>query len=118
MTGRPELYWLPRQADWSHKLTAASEWTEFRALAGARLDALETRSLDRKLQKFVPEPPASLATRPIRLAVLASSTADHLLPAIRVAGARRDLHIRTHMPDYGQYTTALMDRGSATPFKS
>jgi FkbH-like protein len=113
MAGNPELYWLPRQGDWSQRLGAASAWPEFCALARSRIDALETRSLDRKSQKLIPEPPAGLATRPIRLAVLASSTVDHLLPAIRVGGLRRDLYVRTHTPDYGQYTQALMDPRSS-----
>ena len=53
--------------------------------------------------------PSGLVSPPIRLAVLASSTVDHLLPAIRVGGLRRDLWIDIHTPDYGQYTQALMD---------
>ena len=109
----PELHWLPRQATWSQALAAcapgAEAWTNMCALARARIDALETRTLDRKRRLLVPEPPSGLVSPPIRLAVLASSTVDHLLPAIRVGGLRRDLWIDIHTPDYGQYTQALMD---------
>jgi FkbH-like protein len=110
---RPELFWLPRYADWLPGLGAASGWPELCDLARSRIDAVETRSLDRRLQRLVPEPPAGLTTRPVRLAVLASSTVDHLLPAIRVGGLRRDLYVRTHTPDYGQYARALMDPKSS-----
>ncbi len=111
----PELHWLPRQATWSQALAActpgAEAWPNLCALARARIDALETRTLDRRRLQLVPEPPANLVSPPIRLAVLASSTVDHLLPAIRVGGLRRDLWIDIHTPDYGQYTQALMDPG-------
>jgi FkbH-like protein len=108
----PELHWLPRQANWSQALALVvpgqEAWAALRALAGSRIDALETRTLDRKQRNLVPEPPA----QPIRLAVLASSTVDHLLPGIRVGGMRRDLWIETHTPPYGQYRQSLMDPDS------
>src|SRR5580658_10242816 len=108
----PELHWLPRQATWSQALASvapgADAWPALCALARSRIDALQTRSLDRKRQNLVPKPPTS----PIRLAVLASSTVDHLLPGIRVGGMRRDMWIETHTPPYGQYAQSLMDEGS------
>ncbi len=112
-----ELHWLPRQSTWSRALASAepgiNAWPNLCGLARARIDALETRSLDRRRQALVTEAPATAAAPPIRLAVLASSTVDHLLPAIRVGGLRRDLWIETHTPDYGQYTQALMDPASS-----
>jgi FkbH-like protein len=113
----PELHWLPRPSRWPQDLAliepGASVWPALCALARARIDALETRSLDRKRQRLLTEPPASMVTAPIRLAVLASSTVEHLLPAIRVAGMRRDLWIETFTPDYGQHVQALMDPASS-----
>ena len=113
----PELHWLPRRANWSRELAStepgAAAWSTLCALARARIDAPETRSLDRRRQTLVPELPAALVAPAIRLAVLASSTVDQLLPAIRVGGMRRDLWIDTHTPDYGQYTQALMDTESS-----
>jgi FkbH-like protein len=50
---------------------------------------------------------------PIRLAVLASATVDHLAPAIRVAGLRRHLRIEVQIGPYGQYRQDLFDRASA-----
>ena len=117
MMHSPELHWLPRQSSWSRELALAvhdgNAWRSLRALARSRIDALETRTLDRKRQALVRLPPPDLGAPPIRLAVLASSTVDHLLPAIRVGGLRRDLWIETFTPDYGQYTQALVDPGSA-----
>ena len=54
-----------------------------------------------------------LATKPVRLAVLGSSTLTHLLPAIRVAGLRRDIWIDTYENDYGQYWQELSEPDSA-----
>jgi len=112
----PDLHWLPTQATWSQVLGSvvpgAEAWPALCALARTRIDSLETRTLDRRRQRLVPEPPPGLAAPPIRLAILASSTVDHLLPAIRTGGMRRDLWIETHTPDYGQYTQALMDPAS------
>jgi len=112
----PELHWLPRQATWSQALASASTgpeaWPALCALARSRIDALETRTLDRKRQRLMAEPPAALISPPIRLAVLASSTVDHLLPGIRVGGMRCDLWIDIHTPPYGQYAQSLMDEAS------
>ena len=113
----PELHWLPHYATWSEALGTASPgpdaWPALCALARARIDALETRSLDRKRQRLIEAAPAGLVSPPIRLAVLASSTVDHLLAGIRVGGMRRDLWIETHTPDYGQTTQSLMDARSS-----
>lgn len=112
----PDLHWLPRPSTWSQDLAlpepGVAAWPALCALARARIDALETRSLDRKRQRLLAEPPQNLVAPPIRLGVLASATVDHLLPAIRVAGMRRDLWIETYTPDYGQHTQALMDPAS------
>jgi len=113
MTQFPELHWLPRHAAWTNDLAIAETWDALRALALFRLDAIETRALDRKLRARFADPPPGLPTRPVRLAVLASSTVDHLLAAIRVGGLRRDMHVSTFTPDYGQYARDLIDTGSS-----
>lgn len=108
----PALHWLPRHAAWSSELTTvpsgAEAWPALCALARHNLDALETRALDRHRARLIPEPPAGIAMPPVRLAVLASSTVDHLLAGIRAGGLRRDLWIETHTPDYGQYARSLI----------
>jgi FkbH-like protein len=110
-----ELYWLPENARWSEQLsalTSASGWDTLVGLARWRLSAMQTVQLDRRRARVMPSAPAGLATKQVRLAVLASSTVDHLLPAIRVGGVRRGIWVETYTPDYGQYAQALMDAGS------
>src|SRR5262245_15485771 len=48
----------------------------------------------------------------LRLAILASSTVDHLVPGIRVAGLRRRLWIDVHVGGYGQYRQDLLEAAS------
>ena len=116
MMHSPVLHWLPRPSSWSQELALVepgpTAWPALCNLARARIDTLETRSLDRRRQRLMQQPPEDLVAAPIRLAALASSTVDHLLPGIRVAGMRRDLWIETFTPDYGQHTQALMDPAS------
>src|SRR5262249_50090573 len=81
------------------------------SLAQYRLGFLETLQLDRALSQQPPEP--TLGFPLIRLAVLSSSTVDHLVPAIRVAGLRRGLLIQVHIGAYGQYRQDLLDRASS-----
>jgi hypothetical protein len=53
----------------------------------------------------------------VRLALLASGTADHLLPGIRVGGLRRGLRIAAHAGGYGQYRQELLDPGGLAAFR-
>jgi FkbH-like protein len=112
------MSWLPIAPDFRGDLRAAlgagkpGDCLEnLASLASYRLAFLETVQLDRALlQLDSKEAPGFL---PIRLALLASSTTDHLAPAIRVAGLRRRLLIDVHNGAYGQYRQDLLD--STTP---
>ena len=92
----PPLSWLPIAPDFRDDLRAALDQAKpvdglerLAALAAHRLGFLETVQLDRALARLdLKEAPGFQA---VRLAVLASSTIDHLPPAIRVAGLRRRL---------------------------
>ncbi len=114
------LYWLPYETGWSSATKALDEeqdpkavWERLVGLAGTRLDLARTARIDRTAQRrFGGAPPANLPTKPIRLAVLGSSTLGHLLPGIRVGGLRRGLWITAYEGDYGQYSAELADRGS------
>jgi FkbH-like protein len=78
------------------------------------MDFIRTGRLDRTLQRhFGDEPPPGLATKPVRLAVLGSSTVTHLHPALRVAALRRDIWLKTYECDYGQYLQELTDLESS-----
>jgi hypothetical protein len=74
-----ELYWLPQVADWRGRLRELRPgrpdvWEHAVALANARLDFVLTNALDERIRGILPEPPTQLATRPVRLAVLCSSS--------------------------------------------
>ena len=114
----PTMSWLPVASDFRGDLSAAlgearpAEGLErLAALAGHRLGFLETVQLDRALARLGPKEAAGFA--PVRFAIVASSTVDHLAPAIRVAGLRRRLRIEVHNGSFGQYRQELLDAGSA-----
>ncbi|HEY6451273.1 MAG TPA: HAD-IIIC family phosphatase [Steroidobacteraceae bacterium] len=87
------------------------------ALAQCRLGFVESIQVDHALTRAASGSAAASETTPgfarIRLAVLASSTVDHLLPAIRVAALRRRLLIETYTGSFGQYRQELLDPESA-----
>ena len=117
---RLALAWLPAMEGWNRRLRALgsepdapSQWSRLQALANSRMDFVRTTALDRMLsRRIADDPPLGLQSKPIRLAVLGSSTISHLLPAIRVGGLRRGLWIKTYEPAYGQYLQELTDEKS------
>jgi len=107
--------WLPAPQDFRTCLQTALEPSMDRVeklatLAQHRLDFLETIQLDRALSGASSELPKGFSS--VRLAVLASATVDHLVPAIRVSGLRRRLLIDVHVGPYGQYRQQLLDAES------
>ena len=123
---RPDLPWLPEApASWRADLAAlpgavpasaaeqAACWARLVSLANHNLDGLQTLLLDRRLQLlFGAAPPADVASVPIRLAVLASSTVEHLVPGLRVGALRRGLWLSLYVAGYGQYAQELRDPAS------
>ncbi|HEY1779801.1 MAG TPA: HAD-IIIC family phosphatase [Roseiarcus sp.] len=112
------MSWLPAASDFRSDLRAVLDETKpsdrlegLAALAGHRLGFLETVQLDRALTRLDVKEASGFRT--IRLAILSSSTVDHLPPAIRVAGLRRRLLIEVHSGSYGQYRQDLLDSDSA-----
>ena len=109
------LDWLPAPLDFRGDLALAMESSADRleklaALARHKLDFLETIRLDRALSSTCVESAAGFES--VRLALLASATVDHLVPAIRVCGLRRGLLIEVHVGPYGQYRQQLLDAAS------
>ena len=107
----PTLDWLPPPAaDLPAALRALTEsgpaaWAALVGHAGTRLDSMGTLLVDRALRRlFGDAPPPGLATAPVRLAVLGSSTLDHLLPALRVGALRHGLWLQAQPGEYGQLT--------------
>ena len=113
------LYWLQKQSEFGAKLRAISPAsqseaaTELIRLANSQLDFIETAKLDRFLQKLsdVLRPNVNRA-RPVRLALIGSSTLAHLVPAIRVAALRRGLWVDVFEGHYGMYHQELADSTS------
>jgi FkbH-like protein len=95
-------------------LPPAEQWDELQRLANSRIDFMETAKLDRAAQRIFSgrESPAAHGG-PIRLALLGSSTLNHLAPAIRVGGMRRGLWVEVFEGEYGQYRHELTDGASA-----
>ena len=111
------LNWLPKPTDFRGELKAtlqvhdrAEGLERLVGLAQQRLGFVDTIQLDRALTTFVSGAKSGFSS--LRLAVLASSTIDHLSPAIRVGGLRRRLLIDIHMGAYGQYRQDLLDASS------
>jgi FkbH-like protein len=113
-----DLFWLPKHSDWSsafaaaRKLPPAEAATRLRELANCDIDFLQTNQLDRALMKIADAARAEAsAAKPVRLALLGSSTLAHLVPGIRVAAYRRGLWVETFEGDYGLYRYELEQAG-------
>ncbi len=109
-----DLYWLPVDAALADTLRRlgkdpAPQWSELVQAANTRLDFLQTNRLDKILQRA----PQDTAAKSLKLALLSSSTADHLLPGLRVGAARRNFRLQTFLGDYGMYLAELQDRSCA-----
>ncbi|WP_428378041.1 HAD-IIIC family phosphatase [Lichenicoccus sp.] len=121
---KPGLAWLPAADAFNAGLKRLQEagarqeggrahWDALVALARLRLDFLRTDRLDAVLRRDYPQPPDHNPGRPVRLAVLGSSTTAHLAAPIRIAGLRRAIHVTIHEGEYGQYLQELGDVNSA-----
>jgi FkbH-like protein len=114
-----DLYWLPENPGFSESIrclpqfAAAERWTKLCRIANSRIDFVATGRLDRAARAAFPEmPPSEAPIQEIRLAILSSSTADHLVSGIRVGGLRRGLWIDTYTCGFGQYRQELLDASS------
>jgi FkbH-like protein len=93
--------------------TDAARWNEISRLAGSRIDFLQTAQLDRSVQKFYAKGMlAEAGLKPLRVALLGSSTLKHLVPGIRVAGYRRKLWLDVLEGEYGMYLQDFLDTSS------
>jgi FkbH-like protein len=110
-----DLHWLPELPDRRERIRAlggrgdAHAWDEALALANSRLDFVLINSLDERVQRTLPAPPADLTTKPVRLAILGSSTLAHLHGPIRLGGLRHNIWIETYENEFGQYLQELSD---------
>jgi FkbH-like protein len=111
------MEWLPVPKDFRAALRtaqassdAAERLEKLALLAQQRLGFLETIQLARVLGDSVPERGSAFPT--VRLAVLASSTVDQLIPAIRVGALRRRLVVDVYTGTYGQHRQEVLDSAS------
>ena len=113
-----QLDWLPAFPDWRQRLKAlpadpAAAWEAAVGLANCNINFVQTNALDEALRRVVTRPPAPVAGKSARLAMLGSATLHHLQGAIRVAGLRRGIFVEVYENEYGQYLQELSDKGSA-----
>jgi FkbH-like protein len=115
-----EFTWLPPDPAWSQQLNAvaqqpddAARWRHLLKCAHARIDFLETAKLDRVLRKTFAGGPPAIAGKPLRLALLGSSTLKHLVPTIRVGALRHGLWLEIFEGEYGQYRQELLHAASS-----
>jgi FkbH-like protein len=108
------LDWLPEAENFGAQLreaaaagSAAERYAKLAALARYRLDFLQTIQLNRALDALGPQLDAHVPRH--RLAVIGSTTLDHLAPGIRVAGLRRGLWIDVQSGAYSQYRQEILD---------
>jgi FkbH-like protein len=119
MSGFLELHWLPRPNNFKADLQAAkdalgkdpgSALARLSSLARSRTDYMQTLQVDRLLRQLFEASPACLPE--FRLALVGSCMVEHLLAPLRVAAARRNIMLATHVGDFGQYRQEIMYAGS------
>ena len=112
------LYWLPPVDDFDGALAGlhnapgegGTVLGGLRSLAEKRLDFVQTRRLDRLVEKLADRLPTEAPH--LKLAVIGSSTVDHLVPGIRVGALRRGLVAEVLVCPYGQWRQQVLDPGS------
>lgn len=114
------LYWLPTHRDFRGALAAARQIEDAEArlvaaarLAGHRRDFVATDQLARIVDGAVRslgglDRATSLKLTAARVAVLASHSVEHLMPALRVAGLQRRLALTTYVAPYGMIRQLLL----------
>lgn len=114
------LDWLPAADDLSSRIkdvlrmdaSPAGQLSAILALTQFNRDMTETDRIDRLLNGWLGKWPevdaASLGLSSLRLAILASHSVGHLLPAIRVSALGRNLLARVHAGAYGSFRQALL----------
>jgi FkbH-like protein len=95
------------------QLPASEAASRFIELANTRMDFVQTAKLDRAVESFGEAlHPYVKRTKPVRLALIGSSTLAHLVPSIRVAALRRGFRMEIFEGHYGMYHQELADATS------
>jgi hypothetical protein len=109
-----ELDWLPEHPALGAAITQArglppgQQFAAAIALSGFRRDTLSALRIDKLAQgaREGGNVPAGFQLR--RLAVMASSTVEHLIPSIRVAALDRRLVLDVQVAPYGQFRQVVL----------
>jgi len=111
------MQWLPLPTDFRGDLRAAlaqvdavARLEQLSSLSNRRLDFVQTIQLDQAVRRQATEGAATF--QPLKLALLASHTVEHLVSGITVAGLRRRLLIQTYVAPYGQYRQTVLANDS------
>ncbi len=111
------MLWLPPAENFRTELQAArsvanglERLNRLATLAQHRLSYLDTLALNKALGNPGDEDRSAMPS--MRLALLASTTVDHLVPGIRVGALRRGLLVDCHTGAYGQYRQELLQPAS------
>ena len=115
------LYWLPKHIDIRQAIRNATKQSRtphekvayLRWLADHQLDFNQQVRVDRRFQVICAENPETVSSLSrIKLAILASSTVEHLQSAIRIAALRRGLLVEIYVAPYGQYQQEILNPAS------
>ena len=118
---KENLYWLPNHPNFKKALkdlkkspeSPLEKLNQLRHLANHNLDFTETNRLDNRLQQVLSQLediPVGFAT--LKLAILSSSTVEHLPPGIRVGALRRGLLVEIYVAPYNQYHQEILNSHS------
>ncbi|MGJ3252725.1 MAG: HAD-IIIC family phosphatase [Elainellaceae cyanobacterium] len=111
------LHWLPQHPNFREAIATCKQHKEFknqishlREISKHDLDFTQTVRVDRRLQQVLADHLDDVSgLQSVRIAVLSSSTVEHLAPAIRVAALRRGLIAECYIAPYGQYRQEVLD---------
>lgn len=110
------LWWLLEPHDFRNGLSEAKQspapFELLRKLSKFDLGLSEILSLDRQIQRSIAADGASSGLPMLKLAILGSSTLEHLLPGLRVSALRHGFIFDIHVSDYGQYLREVLDPSS------
>ena len=118
---RTDLFWLPSHPHFSEALkecrksgeTLSQRIRQLQNLANHNLDFVQTANIYRTLKNLIASSKGETHDLPvIKLALLASSTMDHVMPAIHVAALRRGFILEYYSGSYNQYQQELLDASS------
>ncbi len=114
-----DLDWLPTHPKLGDAITRArtlatadDRLREAIHLSGFRRDSLATMRLDKLADAALREGAMVDGMQRRRLAILGSSTVDHLIPAIRIAALGRRLVLDVTAAPYGQYRQVILEAAS------